>query len=330
VTPSQPFVVDLSPPRRRAFARRRSNRRQVVQRRAPIVALADGLRATGRTIGRALRVAGRVVLLVGLVGGVGWGVKVGHARVVASPRFAVAEVRVAGNQRIPSTELTALSGVAQGDQLLALDTGAIARSVSEHPWVASARVRRQLPATLLVEVTERRAAGVVALGGLYLIDDLGRPFKRATMEEAEGLPILSGISREVYSDHRDAAEAAHREGLGVVAAWQARPMRPAISEMAMDPRHGFTAYLLDGGAEIRLGRGELPRKLDELDRILSALARSGDLPRLRVVHLDGATPGRVPVRLEPEAPPAPASGPARHGGALATPVLTATTPAHKP
>lgn len=287
------------------------------------------MRATARSIGRVLRVAGRVLLLVGLVGGVGWGLKEGHARVVASPRFAVSEVRVVGHQRIPAAEVVALTAVSLGDRLLEVDTGAIARRVAEHPWIATARARRQLPATLIVDVTERRAAAVVALGGLYLIDDQGLPFKRATMDEAAGLPVLSGISREVYSDHREAAEAAYREGLAVATAWTAAPTRPAISEIAMDPRHGFTAYLLEGGAEVRLGRGDLPRKLGELDRILSALGRSGDLPRLRVVHLDGASPGRVPVRLEPElsAPTAPVA--AHPAGPLAKPVLATTTPTHK-
>jgi len=34
------------------------------------------------------------------------------------------------------------------------------------------------------------------MGALYLLDESGRPFKRATFEEADGLPVITGVTRE--------------------------------------------------------------------------------------------------------------------------------------
>ena len=99
----------------------------------------------------------------------------------------------------------------------------------------------------------------------------------------------------------DASEAVFREALAVVAAYRSRPTRPALSEIAVDPRFGFSLFLLEGGAEVRLWRGEYNKKLASLDQIFEAVRTSGspDLRTLRIVHLDVADlrAGRVPVRL---------------------------------
>jgi cell division protein FtsQ len=295
--------ISLAAPSRRGLLRRRTNRRTPVQRRPALVVMADALGACGRALGRGLRVAGKLVLVLGFVAGAGWGGRLGYEHVMASPRFAVSEISVPSTTRLPRDEILALAGVKLGDRLLALDTDGIAARVAAHPWAASARVRRQLPGALHIDVTERRAVAAVALGGLYLIDETGRPFKRATLDEVEGLPVLTGVERPVYVDHRGAAEAAFREALGVVAAWRRGAGRPPLGEVNIDPRLGFTVFLLEGGVEVRLGRGDYDRKLGFLDRIIDAVAAGGGraaIARLRVVHLDGGASGRVPVELAPE------------------------------
>ena len=65
--------------------------------------------------------------------------------------------------------------------------------------------------------------------------------------------------------------------------------------MNLSPRYGFTLFLLEGGAEIRLGRKDYDRKLARLDQIFEAVA---DPALVRVVHLDGSDLRRVPVRLQ--------------------------------
>jgi cell division septal protein FtsQ len=174
--------------------------------------------------------------------------------------------------------------------------------VARHPWVASVRVRRQLPAALSIEVTERHAAAAAALGALYLIDQRGHPFKRATMEEAEGLPVLTGIARAQYGAQSEVVEGAFREALALLEQYRAEP-RPPISEVNIDGRFGMTLFLREGAAEIRLGRGEYSKKLARLDQIFEAVRADGPAASLRVVHLDrpgGADGARIPVRLAEE------------------------------
>lgn len=298
--PSAPRVVPVAGerPRKGLFRRRTTNRRVAVQRRSALVLIADLVAALGRRLFRVLRLLAKVLLVLGTVAAIAWGGRLGVLHVLSSPRFALRDVQVDPTEHVGRDELVALAGVAEGDRLLAIDTDAVAARLAAHPWVASARVRRQLPSVLRIEVTERRAAALVTLGALYLVDEEGRPFKRASMEEAEGLPVVTGVERDRYLAHKEAAEGAFRQALAVLRTYRARPGRPAISEINVDPRFGFTLFLLEGGGEVRLGRGDYGEKLARFDRILEALKTSGQAAAgdLRVVHLDGAGT-RIPVRL---------------------------------
>ena len=129
-------------------------------------------------------------------GAAGWGGRWAVRYVVESPRFQVKQIDISALPHVRREELLALAGVGLGDRLLSIDTDAVAARLTTHPWVAAAQVKRHLPSVLHVDLVERRAAAVASLGGLYLVDENGRPFKRARMDEAEGLPVLTGIVRE--------------------------------------------------------------------------------------------------------------------------------------
>jgi cell division protein FtsQ len=254
-----------------------------------------------------------VMLTLAITAGLFLGGRLAVRHVMASPRFAVRDLQVTLSAHVPREEVLELAGVAEGDRLLAVDTEPMAARVATHPWVKSARVRRQLPSTLIIDLVERHAAAAVTLGGLYLVDETGHPFKKATMEEADGLPVLTGIDRVQYAEQKEASEAVFREALALLSEYLARPGRPALSELNIDPRFGFTLFLLDGGAEVRLGRGDFGKKLARLDQIFEAVkvTQRAGLGALRVVHLDHLDDdggARIPVRLaqapEPAAAPA--------------------------
>jgi len=148
-------------------------------------------------------------------------------------------------------------------------------------------------------VTERRAIASALMGALYLLDENGRPFKRATFDEADGLPVITGVTREQYVALRSTSEAVFREALALLAAYSDAPAgapRPRLSEIHIDPRTGFSLVLFDGAGEIRLGRGASEEKLARLDQILAATGPRGPAA-LATVYLDGALADRVTVRL---------------------------------
>lgn len=279
--------------------------------------VAGGLSRLARPVWRGLKVVGRVALALGLVAGTVVTARYGYSYVLTSPHFALREIDIKPTAHLPRADILALAAVAPGDRLLALQSDAIAARIAEHPWVASVRVSRRLPDKLIIDTTERTAEAVALLGGLYLVDSSGRPFKRSTMAEAEILPVITGVGREIYVDEPKVAEAALREGLVVLKAYNSGGKRPVLSEVSLHPRHGISLFLREGGAEIGLGRGDLDKKLARFDRILEAVKSEGarGLSRLRRISLDGSG-HRIPVLLEAELVPGvgtenrPGNGPA--------------------
>ncbi len=299
-TDSTDTAPSREPPRRGLFHRRRNRRITVA---SPSVAV--WIAAALHNMVRRSLVLLKALAAVAALAGAAWGGQQAVRHVIASPRFALREIRVNPTARVTRDQVLALAAVASGDRLLSIDTDAVAARVASHPWVASARVRRELPSVLAIDVTERSAAAVAVLGGLYLIDESGHPFKRATLDEADGLVLLTGISRQQCAALRDASAAAYREALAILDEYRSPDSssttraRPPLSEIHIDPHYGFSLLLYDGGAEIRLGRGDYTDKLERLDRILAGLPALGarSPASLQTVHLDGPNRDRVPVRL---------------------------------
>jgi cell division protein FtsQ len=292
-----PATIEMAAPRR-GLLRRRRNRRVAVQRKSLLTLVADGSASLGRRLARLAKTVGKVLLVLAISAGCIWGGRLAVIHVVNSPQFQISRIDFSSTPHLSQAELARLAGVELGDKLLGIDTDQVAARVAAHPWVATVRTSRQLPSTLVIEVTEKRAVAVAALSGLYLVDESGRPFKHATMDEADGLPVLTGIERSRYADMREVSEAAFREAMAVLEEYRGKPGRPVVGEVNIDPAFGFSLYLLEGGAEVRLGRGNLGKKLAQLDQIFdSANTNAGGLAALRIVHLDLPESGRVPVLL---------------------------------
>jgi cell division protein FtsQ len=210
----------------------------------------------------------------------------------------IRELRFEGLSRATAEELLEISPVQRGDHLLLCDPELLAAALRRHPWIASVEVRRELPPALAVRVTERRAAAVVELGGLYLVDHRGEVFKRAVPGDGLDLPVITGIGRDAWVERQAEVEPLLSAALALLARWSEGGLerRAAVSELNVHPDYGTTLWAGDDGIEVRLGQGDLPEKLQRLERVLSAIDAEGQ--RAEVLHLDNRRrPDWVAVRL---------------------------------
>lgn len=282
-----------------------------------------------------------MVLLAAGVGGGVWGL---HRFVTRSPHFRLREIRTVGVSHLRAEDVAAATGVALGDNLFSFSLDQVARRLRRDqlvgPWIAEVRLHRELPSSLAVELVERQAAACVELGSLYLADARGEVFKRATLDEAAALPVVTGVARDAYVHDREGAQALIHEAVVALGAWRARTgaagsrpagsgsagsgstasgstasestERPAIGEVHVDAGAGTTLYTREGGVAVRLGRTDersLPERLRRVDAVWAALVASGERPQ--IIHADAPTHAeRVTVRLALRrvAPSAPASG----------------------
>jgi cell division septal protein FtsQ len=112
-----------------------------------------------------------------------------------TPLLRVQTIAVRGNARLSSGQVQALVADLQGSSILRLDLDDFRRRLIESPWVADAAIRRLLPSTVEVFVSERRPVGLCRLGqDLYLVDETGAIIDQFGPQYAEfDLPIIDGL-----------------------------------------------------------------------------------------------------------------------------------------
>lgn len=236
---------------------------------------------------------------IAVLAGIGWA---GFRLAVQGDLLRIHELRFEGLSRATPQELLELSPVQRGDHLLAADPAAVELALRRDPWVASVDVRRALfPAALVVKVTERRAAALVDLGGLYLVDGDGEVFKRAAPGDGLDLPVITGVTRDEWVDRRAEVEPLLRAALALLDRWAERGLDRSepVSEIHISSQYGTTVFAGADGLEVRLGNGSIPEKLARLERVLAAVAAEGR--RAEVLHLENRRrPDWVAVRFAGE------------------------------
>jgi cell division protein FtsQ len=217
----------------------------------------------------------------------------------ASEAFAIREIRFSGLVHAQEAELLQRSGLKPGGNLFRIDLDRAARAMKGHPWVASAKLTRRLPGQVVASIVEHRPAALVQLGGLYVLDDEGRLFKRAASEDALDLPIVTGLSREAWAEQKPELQLRLFGALHLLDTWQATGFPLAsVSEVRLDEDGGFTLFAHDGIAvqEVRLGASEISLKLQRLAQVRAALARRAE--RAARIDLDNpARPDRAAATL---------------------------------
>jgi cell division protein FtsQ len=124
------------------------------------------------------------------------------ARGVAGAGFEVRNVEVTGLHNMARLPVytTALDGAS--DSMLLVDLDDIRARLKLLPWIADASVGRELPDTLVIDITERRPAALWQYEGRYaLIDEKGAVLTRRGLTRFVGLPVVVGKGANVEAAH---------------------------------------------------------------------------------------------------------------------------------
>jgi len=259
------------------------------RRRAPTTPLWSRLpkpavvaNACGRLLRRSLpALIGLAV--IGAIGGTAWA---GYRFVTTSARFAISAIEVRGNHHVTADQVRAALPVAIGDNVFAANVDSLTRELRTNPWVASADAHRILPRTLVIEVREHEPAAVADLGGLYLVDANGRPFKHAELDETAGLPIITGLDRTAFVADPTAAAHTIASALSALATWNSG-QRPAIGEIHVDLHGALTLHTYEQATAIQIGTMDagLAARMHTFDVAWAQLDDS-ERDRARAIHLD--------------------------------------------
>ena len=108
----------------------------------------------------------------------------------------VSRITVTGNVRMSRGEVLALLDGIRGENMVIVDLERWRQKLLASPWVADAALRRQLPGTLAVAISERSPIGIGRIHDtLYLIDQRGVVIDEFGPNYAEfDLPIIDGLA----------------------------------------------------------------------------------------------------------------------------------------
>ena len=259
------------------------------RRRAPATPLWSRLpkpavvaNACGRLLRRSLpALIGLAV--IGAIGGTAWA---GYRFVTTSARFAIIAIDVRGNHHVTADQVRAALPVAIGDNVFAANVDSLTRELRTNPWVATAEAHRILPRTLVIDVREHEPIAVADLGGLYLVDADGKPFKRAELDETAGLPIVTGLDRTAFVADPTAAAHTITNALAALKMWTGGD-RPSIGEIHVDLHGALTLHTYDQAIAIQLGVADagLQARMHTFDVAWAQLDDS-ERARARAIHLD--------------------------------------------
>jgi cell division septal protein FtsQ len=194
--------------------------------------------------------------------------------VASSSLLQVQRIRVHGNVKLSVGEVQALMRGLQGSNILTTNLARYRNRLLESPWVAEVALRRVLPSTVDVYVSERRPFGLCRLGNqLYLIDRDGTVMDEFGPQYAEfDLPIVDGLVRAPKNGAPTVDEA--RAGLAarVVDSIQgSQDLIKRVSQIDVTDAHDAVILLDNDPALLHVGEEKFRERLQSYLEISDAL-----------------------------------------------------------
>lgn len=202
--------------------------------------------------------------------------------VVDNEIFSVREIKVKGGEKVGGSDIVAMAGLSHGMSIWRVDPTEIESKVGSHPWVGRVLVRREFPRRVVIEVEERQAKAIAALGKLYYVDRDGFIFKAVEDGERTDFPMLTGLKQD---DLRYPTSFATRQRIQEALSLNDLMGRDAfaLSEIHFLPQEGLIVYPVGRRVALSMGAGNWADKIKRLERVLALW--KGNEDRLAVLDL---------------------------------------------
>ena len=196
----------------------------------------------------------------------------GFSLVLNARVLEVSKIDVHGNVRLSSGEIAELARGLYGHNILTADLVAQRRELLESPWIADAALRRVLPSTIEIYVSERRPFGISRIGGqLYLIDPSGVVIDEFGPQYAEfDLPIIDGLVRGPKNAKSQIDATRARFAARVIDALAGHPLAQRVSQVDVTDVRNAIVTLDDDPAQLYVGDERFRERLQSYVEVASA------------------------------------------------------------
>ena len=218
----------------------------------------------------------------------------GHDWITQSERLHIRSVTVSGNERLTAEIVKAQAGLGEARNILAVNLGTTRKRLLAHPWIAQARVTRDIPDRLQIHIREHTCLAVLDLGRRFLMNSEGHVFKELKPGETQDAPLVSGLTYIDLGLHAEAPTAVMRAVMQILKPRQRsgrQDLADRIREIHADPVLGLTIFLADtrqphGYRTVVLGFEDFDEKYAKLRKIEAYLTKSRRYAGFRSIDLN--------------------------------------------
>ncbi len=201
--------------------------------------------------------------------------------------FVVKNIEVEGNfAHFTKDDIKDSAGIELGANIFSVKLADVQRKLMQSDWIKEAAVSRKAPSTIWIYASEWVPFALAVIDDVYLADENGTVFKKASAGDYQSLPVFTGIGDEKEL----------REAMEVLKAFMSSKLADYFScaEVNADPARGYSIVLFGDGAVLKLGFNGFEEKLDRFYSVLGAVGENKN--KIRYVELN--IPGKVVVKYE--------------------------------
>jgi len=205
-----------------------------------------------------------VLIWTALGAGVIYGGYRASAIVLHAHVMQVEKIVVRGNERLSKGEVLAVLSGLRGENLMWTDLDHWRRRLMASPWVRDAALRRSLPSTVEVVVSERQPIGIGRIhSDMYLVDERGVVIDQYGPQYADlDLPIVDGLSAAPGDGGSLTDEGRADLAARVIAALKSKPsIARRLSQVDVSDLHNASVILSGDPAVIQLGEDQFLTRL---------------------------------------------------------------------
>jgi len=211
-----------------------------------------------------------------------------HDALTQSSYFEATGITVEGNRRLTKEAILEQADVKPGDNILGVNLKVLRHRLLANPWIAAADVRRELPDTIHLRVTERVPLAKVELSRPFFIDRTGEIVKSAGPSEQMEVPVVTGLklSDVGFNDSiRSEMFGAVMEVLHLSLVEGSVLPIDMLSRIHADPDTGLVLFGFEKGVAIHLGFGDYHAKFERLGDVISHFRQGDQLSDIDYIYL---------------------------------------------
>lgn len=116
-----------------------------------------------------------------------------------APFMKITKINCAGNEKITSEDVISASKICIGNNIFRVNKNKAIDNIKTIPYIKDVSIKRKLPSTMNITVTENRVYSYINLDNMYIyIDDTGKILEESEIPPETSCPILSGIKVKTH------------------------------------------------------------------------------------------------------------------------------------